>query len=205
MKKDKTEAIITCKYEKLGDFCFIYGLLSHTERFCKKKLEADNDIVTKDWGHWLRTPPRRAGAGCGSKWLIDDSDWGRQEGMNNHKADNQGFQKAEFTRPIDRSRFQRDNVMVIPDKSGYLNFPANNIQSREGNSNNIKNNGLDSEELYGLSLVERKRQRNEAHFTGSQIKQTDGLTNDSTLSTDDCVETSSHLLAKLVKQASQLQ
>lgn len=39
-KKDKSEVMVSCKYEKLGDFCFICGMLSHTEHFCQKKLEA---------------------------------------------------------------------------------------------------------------------------------------------------------------------
>ena len=50
VKKDKSEIMVTCKYEKLGDFCFICGLLSHTERFCKKKLETNEDEITKDRG-----------------------------------------------------------------------------------------------------------------------------------------------------------
>lgn len=47
-KKDKTEVIVQCKYEKLGDFCFICGLLSHTERFCKKKFEGDGSLITRE-------------------------------------------------------------------------------------------------------------------------------------------------------------
>lgn len=45
-KKDKTEVMVSCKYEKLCDFCFICGLLSHTERFCPKKLEAGAEEVS---------------------------------------------------------------------------------------------------------------------------------------------------------------
>lgn len=37
-KKDKSDFIVNCKYEKLADFCFVCGLLTHTERFCKKKI-----------------------------------------------------------------------------------------------------------------------------------------------------------------------
>lgn len=50
VKKDKSEVVATCKYEKLGDFCFISGLLSHTERFYKKKFEAGNDSLAKERG-----------------------------------------------------------------------------------------------------------------------------------------------------------
>lgn len=50
-KKDKPEVVVNCKYEKLGDFCFICGLLSHTEPFCRKKLESSSEIITRYWGH----------------------------------------------------------------------------------------------------------------------------------------------------------
>lgn len=62
-KRDKTEVIVHCKYERLGDFCFTCGLLTHTERFCKKKFEGDGLIVSKEWGAWLRAPSRRNGGG----------------------------------------------------------------------------------------------------------------------------------------------
>lgn len=35
IKKDGQEFVVTCKYERLGDFCFSCGgVVSHTERFC---------------------------------------------------------------------------------------------------------------------------------------------------------------------------
>lgn len=39
-KKDKSEVVVNCKYEKLGEICFLCGLLFHTDRFCPKNLEA---------------------------------------------------------------------------------------------------------------------------------------------------------------------
>lgn len=75
-KKDKSEVIVQCKYEKLGDFCFVCGLLSHTERFCKKKLEGDGVTVTREWEGWLRAPPKRGVGGSKSKWLRGEGDGG---------------------------------------------------------------------------------------------------------------------------------
>lgn len=45
---------MNCKYERLGDFCFICGLLSHTERFCKKKFEGDGSTMVRECGSVLR-------------------------------------------------------------------------------------------------------------------------------------------------------
>ncbi|XP_074342938.1 uncharacterized protein LOC141680674 [Apium graveolens] len=61
-KKDKTEVIVNCKYEKLGEFCFVCGLLTHTERSCKKKINGEADSSGREWGSWLRAPPRRQGS-----------------------------------------------------------------------------------------------------------------------------------------------
>lgn len=52
-KKDGTECIVHCKYERLGDFCFICGLVSHTERFCRIKHDTNTDEHVKEWGGWL--------------------------------------------------------------------------------------------------------------------------------------------------------
>ncbi|KAL8105683.1 hypothetical protein AgCh_029471 [Apium graveolens] len=37
------------------------------------------DAIKRDWGSWLRAPPRRAAGGSRSKWLREDGDenWGR--------------------------------------------------------------------------------------------------------------------------------
>lgn len=37
-KKNKSEVVVQHKYERVGDFWFICGLLSHAKRFCKKQL-----------------------------------------------------------------------------------------------------------------------------------------------------------------------
>lgn len=34
-RKNGTKFVVNCKYERLGDFCFVCGLVSHTERYCR--------------------------------------------------------------------------------------------------------------------------------------------------------------------------
>lgn len=40
--------VVQCKYEKLRDFCFVCGMVSHTERFCRKFLNSRGDEVNKE-------------------------------------------------------------------------------------------------------------------------------------------------------------
>lgn len=68
-RKDCPEFVVSCKYERLGDFCFYCGMLTHTERFCQKKLEVKEPTNVRDWGSWLRSAPRTITAQGKSKWL----------------------------------------------------------------------------------------------------------------------------------------
>ncbi|XP_074336796.1 uncharacterized protein LOC141673970 [Apium graveolens] len=76
-KKNGVEVMVSCKYERLGEFCFTCGMLTHTERYCRKFLSNVSEGITKEWGSWLRAPPRRAGIPAKSRWLReeDDKDW----------------------------------------------------------------------------------------------------------------------------------
>lgn len=88
IKKNGDEVIVTCKYERLDDFCFTCGLISHNERYYKRFLERGNVEISKEWGAWLRAPPRRMAGLAKSKWLPEDgdSDWEVRFGMVNGEA-----------------------------------------------------------------------------------------------------------------------
>ena len=207
VKKDKTEIVVNCKYEKLGDFCFICGLFSHTERFCKKKVEITDGDITKEWGHWLHAQPRKIAGGSKSKWLREegDGDWGRRKRMDNYNTENQGFQKTDWSRsPIDLHD-QRNKGNNSAKNQGYSGEYGSNVTAKAGNSNSSNTNGLDADELYGLNLEERKRQRKEAQYTVLQTQQTDTTIKEPTLSNGDCAGTFPILMTKLATQASQQQ
>lgn len=75
-RKNKVEVVVNYKYEKQADFCFLCGLLTHTERFCKRKFKGESEQVIREWGTWLRAPARRGGGQERNKWLRE----GREDG-----------------------------------------------------------------------------------------------------------------------------
>lgn len=83
--KNGSYCIVQCKYERLGDFCFVCGFVTHTERFCSKKLSLMSKENVRDWGVWLRAPARKSVGQDRSKFLWDerDGDWDVINGNSN--------------------------------------------------------------------------------------------------------------------------
>ncbi|KAL8514807.1 hypothetical protein ACS0TY_013771 [Phlomoides rotata] len=46
-------------YEKLNSFCFICGLLDHTENYCKVRFASPDVVPKREWGIFLRAPDHR--------------------------------------------------------------------------------------------------------------------------------------------------
>lgn len=58
------------KYERLGVFCFLCGVIGHVEQHCDKLFELENDDGCRLWGAELRVEPRRGGT-VTSRWLVE--------------------------------------------------------------------------------------------------------------------------------------
>lgn len=57
------------KYERLGNFCFVCGILGHTERECNIVYANPNKVVERAYGGWLRAPNRNVKSNVGARWL----------------------------------------------------------------------------------------------------------------------------------------
>lgn len=92
VKKDGKEFTVTCKYERIGDFCFCCGMVTHTERFCRKSLENRDAEGEKEWGLWLKALPRRVANQGQSRWLRKEGDdtWESQSGRENEQQKSRG-------------------------------------------------------------------------------------------------------------------
>lgn len=66
--------VVNFQYEKLHIFCFICGLLGHSENFCEVRFQSGDEIVKKEWGTFLRVSDLRDTAMATSKWIRDGSE-----------------------------------------------------------------------------------------------------------------------------------
>lgn len=61
---------VNFKYERLSLFCFVCGILGHTERDCSVVYAHPDKVVEKAYGTWLRAPMKGGKQqNLGAKWL----------------------------------------------------------------------------------------------------------------------------------------
>lgn len=129
-------------------------MVTHTERFCNKKMNMDSTEIVRDWGNWLRAPPRKAAGQERSRWLRDerDVDWGTNSGSANYNQYSSESASADRMWGGNQGRNSMGKAHVS-DKSQLIEN-SKNLAVKFNSSSSI---GPDNEELYGLNLEERKR------------------------------------------------
>lgn len=90
------------KYERLSMFCFVCGLLGHSDRDCEVVYANSEKTVERAYGVWLRAPNKSAKTqNIGAKWLRNGSDGAQtwQSGSMVETSDGQGSRtrEANFT------------------------------------------------------------------------------------------------------------
>ena len=65
---------VNFKYEHMPIFCFLCGLMGHSESFCPSLIDTPSEQIVKLYGSWMRAVPRRRNVTMGDKWLktLDD-------------------------------------------------------------------------------------------------------------------------------------
>jgi hypothetical protein len=81
--KDKEGAWCTVKfkYEKLGVFCFVCGIMGHSENKCEILFAKEQDDGVRGWSADLRADLRRQGRAT-SKWLREETRGSKEAGGN---------------------------------------------------------------------------------------------------------------------------
>ncbi|MCH88761.1 hypothetical protein A2U01_0009653, partial [Trifolium medium] len=62
---------VNFKYERLGIFCFMCGVVGHTDKKCSKLFELEVDDGVRGWGNDIKPEIRRGGATM-NKWLKEN-------------------------------------------------------------------------------------------------------------------------------------
>jgi hypothetical protein len=60
------------KYEKLGIFCFVCGVMGHAENKCEVRFSMEQDDGVRGWSAEIRADNRRQGGRFTSRWLRED-------------------------------------------------------------------------------------------------------------------------------------
>lgn len=47
---------IIFKYKKVHTFCFIFGLLGHSDKFCSQLFVTKKEEIVSPYGDWMRDP-----------------------------------------------------------------------------------------------------------------------------------------------------
>ena len=81
-------SVIRFKYGRLSTFCYICGLLGHSDKFCDQLFTRKKEDISTEWSPKPRAQTRQINGGCGGeRWLRDweekitHSDWNSSEVM----------------------------------------------------------------------------------------------------------------------------
>lgn len=70
LRKSETEwCWVYFKYEAVLTFCFICGLIGHSDKFCDKLFDVQGSDIEKPYGAWMRADPKRCSYTMRNKWL----------------------------------------------------------------------------------------------------------------------------------------
>jgi hypothetical protein len=69
--KEGAWCMVNFKYEKLGVFCFVCGVMGHAENKCEVRFAMENDDGRREWSGELRADQRRGGGRQTSRWLRE--------------------------------------------------------------------------------------------------------------------------------------
>lgn len=71
IKPPRGESIlIEFKYERFPTYCFLCGLIGHSERLCMKEVDETDNTATKPYGPELRATGIRSQPNLGQRWIL---------------------------------------------------------------------------------------------------------------------------------------
>jgi 14-3-3 protein epsilon len=115
--KEGRLCVVTFKYEKLGIFCFLCGIMGHAENRCEVRYSMEQDDGRRGWSADIRADPRRQGGRINSRWLREE--------RGGPEAENGGAREVRSTNQIgsQRSGPVRADVAVA-DQRDFPHFPT---------------------------------------------------------------------------------
>jgi hypothetical protein len=105
------------KYEKLGIFCFVCGIMGHAENRCETRFAMEVDDGRRDWSNELRAEPRRMAGRPKSRWLVEEQGSGQKNigggaSVNNGQRQFSGESSMQGPTSIKESNIVFNNTLI---------------------------------------------------------------------------------------------
>lgn len=171
------------KYERLGIFCFVCGILGHSERDCNVVYQNPDKVIGKAYGVWLRAPSKNVTKfNAGAKWLRGSSDINNPWVNTNKQGDSSttvhgGKQAQERFMEVDGMVHENlGNSVGVEIKSREFNVQERRdvIGSKEIQKQPIGEQGIENMESDKI-VIDPKRKRVEENVDGIKEGREDGL------------------------------
>lgn len=163
------------KYERLSSFCFVCGIIGHSERDCDVVYDNPGKEIERAYGPWLRAPGKNSKTPAGSRWLRNaenESRWKNGEGSSRPAPTGDGggasFKGYGTVVTVNQGDVGKITVISKNQEGVDMGGRISNVTDLEG-----ENQGVDN------VIVDLKRRRTDSgsvrNDNGPDNMQTDGL------------------------------
>ncbi|CAJ2645568.1 unnamed protein product [Trifolium pratense] len=135
---------VNFKYEKLGVFCFVCGIMGHAENKCGVRFAMEHDDGTRGWSSDIRAEPKRQGGRLSSRWLREDR-CGREEqgggervAQPNFPPENLNMDPSAADVAMNFSTESPNSIQPVIMTRQSQSMPNNNSQANQLASTNVK-------------------------------------------------------------------
>ncbi|XP_060959195.1 uncharacterized protein LOC115699980 [Cannabis sativa] len=154
------------KYEHVPTFCFVCGIIGHSERFCLKTFDQPLDQIVKSYGNGMRAQTRKKNYLIGAQWLCSGMETKEMVGgggvARRSEAEDGAIMQPKIME-IDSVdvREDRESMIVGKNKSVLMGKDGTNNEYSGDSSNggNLTKAVLNEEDL--LLIMENKCRRTE--------------------------------------------
>jgi 14-3-3 protein epsilon len=163
MNKEGQWCTVNFKYEKLGIFCFVCGIMGHAENKCEVRFGMEQDDGRREWSAEIRVDTRRQGGRLVSRWLREEKgsrdEHGRGETAarahhptSQHNADLAGDDVAQSHRSV-----PNQPITISSQNHSLPNLNARTTKSKPSSSNySIPSNSFPNELTVQSSAITPK-------------------------------------------------
>ncbi|GAU40629.1 hypothetical protein TSUD_190060 [Trifolium subterraneum] len=113
-------AVVKFKYERLGLFCFVCGVIGHSDNKCEVKYAMERDDGNRGWSNEIKAEVRRPGGRVESRWLREDRSMGGVHTdchASQRESQSSGSSQSNETQPRPRDNgsdsYQGGNEVVV--------------------------------------------------------------------------------------------